>query len=96
MHLGNIGLIYRAKGEYERALTYHIKALEAIRNAGYLYEEAIQLNNLGMIYIDKEDLDEALKHSKQAERIFQQLGASQELNTVRSTIAEIRTKQQRA
>ncbi len=93
MHLGNIGLVYKAKGEYKKALMYHKKALGAIRNSGYLYGEAIQLNNLGMIYVDKENPNEALKCVKQAERIFEQLGASQELATVRSTIAEIRTKQ---
>jgi len=64
--LGNIGLIYKDKGDLDKALEYLKKALRINRGIGYRQGEANDLGNIGIIYKDKGDLDNALKHLKKA------------------------------
>ena len=68
--LGNIGLIYRAKGDLDNAFKYHQEALKIHREAGYKQGEANQLGNIGLIYSDKGDLDNALKYHQEALEIL--------------------------
>ena len=72
--LGNIGLIYRSKGDLDEALKYHQLALEIDRKIGYLQGEASDLGNIGLIYSDKGDLDEALKYLQGALDIHRKIG----------------------
>ncbi|MCG8330262.1 MAG: tetratricopeptide repeat protein, partial [Chitinophagales bacterium] len=72
--LGNIGLIYRIKGELEEALKYHKEALVLHKKIGYLQGEANQLGNIGLIYSAKGELEEALKYHKEALQIDRQIG----------------------
>lgn len=72
--LGNIGLIYRAKGDLDEALKYHKEALEIHRDIGYRQGEASDLGNIGLIYRAKGDLDEALKYHKEALSILDTYG----------------------
>ena len=73
--LGNIGLIYRDKGEPEEALKYLQKALKIDREIGYKQGEANQLGNIGLIYRDKGELDEALKYLQEALEIFMEINS---------------------
>ncbi|MBU7046650.1 MAG: tetratricopeptide repeat protein [Theionarchaea archaeon] len=57
--LGNIGIIYKNKGDLDEALKNHKAALNIHREIGYRLGEANQLGNIGIIYMDKGDLDEA-------------------------------------
>ena len=72
--LGNIGLIYSAKGEPDEALKYHKEALSIHRKIGYLQGEANQLGNIGLIYSDKGEPDEALKYLQEALLIDRKIG----------------------
>ena len=74
--LGNIGLIYRAKGELDEALKYHQEALKIDREIGYRQGEASDLGNIGLIYSDKGELDEALKYLQEALKIFMEIKSS--------------------
>ena len=73
--LGNIGLIYSAKGEPEEALKYHQEALEIHREIGYRQGEASDLGNIGLIYSDKGELDEALNYLQEALKIFMEINS---------------------
>ncbi|MDH4223195.1 MAG: tetratricopeptide repeat protein [candidate division Zixibacteria bacterium] len=75
--LGNIGLIYSAKGELDNALKYHKDALKIDREIGYKQGEAAALGNIGLIYSDKGDLEKALKYHKDAFKIHREIGYKQ-------------------
>jgi len=47
---GNIGIVYRELGEYEKAIEHHQKALEINKRINHPLEEANQLGNLGNVY----------------------------------------------
>ena len=64
--LGNIGLIYIVKGNFDEALKYHKDALTIDREIGYKQGEANQLGNIGLIYRAKGDVNEALRYLKDA------------------------------
>ena len=68
--MGNIGLIYRAKGDLDNALKCHQDALKIDREIGYKQGEASDLGNIGLIYSDKGDLDKALKYLRDAIEIL--------------------------
>ena len=75
--LGNIGLIYRAKGDVDEALKYLKIALRIHREIGYKQGEASDLGNIGLVYNAKGDVDEALKYLKDALRIHREIGYKQ-------------------
>jgi len=75
--LGNMGLIYRAKGEADEALKYLKQALEIHCEIGFRQGEANALGNIGLIYSAKGEADEALKYHKQALEIDREIGFRQ-------------------
>jgi tetratricopeptide (TPR) repeat protein len=74
---GNIGLIYKTKGDLDKALEYHQKALKIDQEIGYQQGQANQLGNIGLIYSDKGDLDKALEYHQKALKIDQEIGYQQ-------------------
>jgi len=75
--LGNIGLIYSAKGDLDSALKYLKEALKIHREVGYKQGEASGLGNIGLIHSDKGDLDSALKYHQEALKIDKEIGYKQ-------------------
>jgi tetratricopeptide (TPR) repeat protein len=75
--LGNIGLIYSAKGDLDNALKYYQEALKIFKEIGYKQGEASGLGNIGLIYSDKGDLDNALEYLKEALKIDKEIGYKQ-------------------
>jgi tetratricopeptide (TPR) repeat protein len=72
--LGNIGLIYRDKGDLDQALRYHQEALKVHKEIGYLQGEASDLGNIGLIYRAKGDLDQALRYHQEALKVHKEIG----------------------
>ncbi|UCD62731.1 MAG: tetratricopeptide repeat protein, partial [Candidatus Zixiibacteriota bacterium] len=64
--LGNIGLIYKTKGEADEALEYLEQSLEIDREVGYRQGEANGLGNIGLVYEQKNELETALKYLTEA------------------------------
>ncbi len=66
--INNIGLVYYLKGNYDKSLEYHKKALaiklrlwgEEHRQVAYSY------NNIGIVYVEKGDYDRALEYHQKA------------------------------
>ncbi len=75
--LGNIGLIYRALGEPDKALKHLIEALEIFRKIGYEQGIATQLGNIGIIYSALGEQDKALKHLNESLEIDRKIGYEQ-------------------
>jgi tetratricopeptide (TPR) repeat protein len=72
--LGNIGLVYRAKGELDNALKCLKEALKIDQAIGYKRGEANQLGSIGAVYLEKGELDNALKCHQDALSIYKKMG----------------------
>ncbi|MBI5679981.1 MAG: tetratricopeptide repeat protein [Methanobacterium sp.] len=55
--LNNLGMVYFDKGELNKALESFEKSIEINQEIGYKKGEAINLSNLGLIYLDKEAIN---------------------------------------
>ena len=53
----------------DEAFKYYKQALKLNQRIGSLIGETNQLGNIGLFYLNKGELNEALKHLKRAERI---------------------------
>jgi tetratricopeptide (TPR) repeat protein len=59
---GNLGNIYRTRGEMERAEEHYLKSLAIHQELGRREGMAIQLANLGLLEIDRRNKDAACGH----------------------------------
>ncbi len=60
--LNLLGITYRKKGEYNKALNFYFKALPIWEKVGNKRKIAILLNNIGLIYYYLEKYDDALTY----------------------------------
>jgi tetratricopeptide (TPR) repeat protein len=74
MVLGNLGLIYQAKGELGKAEETHKKSLEIAEKFGLQEIVASQYSNLGLIYQTRGELDKAEEMHKKSLEIEKKLG----------------------
>lgn len=72
--LGNLGLIYRRKGELDKAEELHIKALVIQEKIGLSENIALTYGNLGLIYQTRGDLNEAEEMHNKSLEIEKKLG----------------------
>jgi len=63
--LGNLGAVYFALGEYEKAINYHEQALAIAKSNGDKDGEAAGLGNLGIIYRSLGEYETAVSHFEQ-------------------------------
>ncbi len=68
--LVNIGAVYNALGEKQKALSYYNQALPLFRALGDRNWEAITLNNIGLVYSDLGEKQKALSFFNQALPLF--------------------------
>jgi tetratricopeptide (TPR) repeat protein len=71
---GNIGKLYRIKGELDNALEYYGKALKLDEELGRKEGIANQLGNIGIVYQIKGELDKALEYYGNALKLDEELG----------------------
>ena len=64
--LNNLGLVYDALGDKQKALAYYEQALPLSRQVGDKGGEATTLNNLGGVYDALGDKQKALAYYEQA------------------------------
>jgi tetratricopeptide (TPR) repeat protein len=72
--LGNLGIIFRQRGELEKALEHYQKALQIHKETGHRLGEASDLGDLGIVFGQKDDLDEAREHFQKALEISKEIG----------------------
>jgi putative nucleotidyltransferase with HDIG domain len=70
----NLGILDNIRGRLEPALAHYRAGLDALRIAGPEEQCAQALNNLGMLYIDLDQLDEADQFFSEALSIAERLG----------------------
>jgi len=87
--LFNIAKECYAFSQISLALEYYQKALKIYRQEKLRFEEAVVLGNIGNIYSDKGDSDEALKYLKEALQIDKEIGYTQGVATQLGNIGNI-------
>ena len=90
--LGNIGLVYKEKGDLGNALKYLTDALKIHREFGYRQGEASDLGNIGLVYSAKGDLGNALKYLTEALNVLDRCGLVYGRDTVQRAINSITHK----
>ena len=71
---GNLGLIYKTRGELDKALEFYLKALKLNEELGSKEGMANQYANLGTLAETKGDMKTACGHWKKARDLYQQVG----------------------
>jgi len=72
--LGNLGVIYRRRGELDKAEEMFRKSLEIAKKIGRQEGMAREYGNLGLIYMDRGDLDKAEEMHLKSSEIEKKLG----------------------
>ncbi|CAF4203720.1 unnamed protein product [Adineta steineri] len=80
--LHNIGLVYKAKRDFNTALDYYQQALTIDENLypGNNLQKAMTVESIGIVYIDKEDFDTALTYLSRALEMFKHVLPEQHSN----------------
>ncbi len=82
----NTGTANRLKGDYEKSLSFHVKALENDRKKENRKDEALSLNNIGNVYLKQGQYKEAVSNYDRSLRIRQdindQVGVASSLNNL--------------
>jgi tetratricopeptide (TPR) repeat protein len=93
MVTGNLGRIYRTKGDLAKAEEMHNKSLEIAEKLGLQEGMANAYNNLGIIYETKGDLDKAKEMHNKSLEIAEKLGLQERMADAYSNLGIIyRTK----
>lgn len=87
--LNNIGLVYRAKGELDKALENYEEALKIDQEIGYLEGQGIQLNNIGLVLKDKGDLEAALARFQEALEIFKSIRLEKQIKLTEENVKQV-------
>ena len=71
---GNLGLVYRHRGDLDRATEMHEESLAIAEELGDRAEQARQYGNLGLVHLERGDLDRAAEMHEKSLAIAEELG----------------------
>ena len=83
---GNLGNIYKTRGELDKAEKFYIKALSINEKLGRPEGMAYQYGSLGLIYRIRGELDKAKEYWQKSLALFTKVGAKNEIAKVRELI----------
>ena len=86
---GNLGLIYRVKGDLDKAEQMHRKSLEIDEKLGRIEGMASDYGNLGVIYEERGDLKKAKENWEKARDLFKKIGMPREVKLVEEWIDQM-------
>jgi len=72
------------------ALEYYEKALDIAQKNMFRFEESAILGNIGLIYSDKGDLDNARKYYKESLAIFKEIGYPQGIKMIENNLLKLK------
>jgi len=83
---GNLGIVYRQKGEWDKAIELYQSALITLERLGDAHGMAQTLNNLGLAYFQKGEWNKALEYYQESlaakERLGDAFGMAQTFNNL--------------
>lgn len=86
---GNLGMAYAATGSKLDAEDYINKAIVILSELNQLYPISVYLNYLADIYIDKNDLKQALKYSQQSLSLAKEHALKTEISAAHLKLSEL-------
>ncbi|MFX0066337.1 MAG: tetratricopeptide repeat protein, partial [Candidatus Hermodarchaeota archaeon] len=87
--IGNLGILYREKGDYDQALKILKESLKLREELGNIVYIGTCLNSIGSVYGDKGELNQALKYFEQSIAIWEELDNKNRLATALNNIASV-------
>ena len=72
--IGNMGIVYWLKGDYDKAMEYYEKQLKIVEELNIKRRIGLVLNNIGIIYADKGDYNKSMKYYEKSLHIVEQIG----------------------
>jgi two-component system, sensor histidine kinase PdtaS len=87
--LSNLGVLYKVKGDYVKALDYYQKSLEIRKKTGSKHGIGICYLNIGNIYTDNKNDQLALSYYLKAEKLFEEIDNYYGLASVLNNVALI-------
>ena len=75
---GNLGVVYKIRGDLEKAVELHQQALKLNEEIGSKEGMAIQYGNLGNVYKLKGNITEAKRYYLMSLDLFNQIGSPNE------------------
>ena len=91
---GNLGILYKTRGELDRAEAMYEKALAIDKELGRKEGMANQYGNLGNVYQIRGELDRAAEAWKTARSLFAEIGAEPMVERIDGCLSEIEDRQQ--
>ena len=91
----NIGTIFLATKEWDKALDYFEKALQHYEGLDNYYDQATTLNNVFVVYYKQGDYEAALRYIERSRAIFEEQGQLLREGTTLINIGELLTKLKR-
>jgi tetratricopeptide (TPR) repeat protein len=72
--LGNIGVVYMQRSEYDKAIEYHYKSLSIFETLGDKSKMASTYGNIGNVYYAQSNYPKAIECLTKAQKIFEEMG----------------------
>jgi len=69
--LTGLGYMYKAQGEYEKAIDYFLKAVRIRESLNLPVDAAASSEAIGRVYIDMDEPDKAIPYFRQAEKVYE-------------------------
>jgi len=88
--LGNLGIIYKNRGDLDVAERMHRKALEINEKLGRLEGMARVYGNLGTVFLELGDLDHAEQMHRTALEMAERLGSPRMITEIKTLLDELR------
>jgi tetratricopeptide (TPR) repeat protein len=87
--LSDAGLVYKATGEWERAIEYYERSLGIMEKVGDEPGMATIFNNLGVVYRDKKEWERAIQYSEHSLAIWEKVGDEPGMATAFNNLANV-------
>jgi tetratricopeptide (TPR) repeat protein len=87
--LGNLGIVYKTRGELDKAEEMHKKSLEIAKIFGMQKVIASEYAHLGLIYRDRGDIAKARDYWEKAVELFKKNGMKHKIEEVEGWIDSI-------
>ena len=78
VHLGNLGIVYNALGDYQKAIQLHKDALMIAHEIGNRWGEGSAHNSIGSAYKNLGDAKKAIQHHDESLKIRREIGDRRE------------------
>ncbi|NIO71204.1 MAG: tetratricopeptide repeat protein, partial [Anaerolineae bacterium] len=85
----DLGLLYQAKGEWDRAIAYYERSLALKEKVGDEYGMAPTFHDLGLVYQYKGNLDKAIEYHQRSLAIVERIGDTYGMSRIFNSLGDV-------